>query len=222
MRAPARSSVFDGPPRIVDPVFIVCPPRSGSSLLFETLQRSPSLATIGGESHEVIEGIAALAPANHDWSSNRLDADDATDGVVAHLKERFAIRLRDRDGHEVHGPWRLLEKTPKNALRIPFLAAAFPDVKFVYLYRDPRETVSSMLDVWRSERFITYPNLPGWSGPPWSLLLTPGWGELRDRPLAEIVSRQWAASVERLLDDLEALAPIAGAWRRTTRSSRSR
>jgi hypothetical protein len=62
-----RSSLLDGPPRIVDPVFVVCPPRSGSSLLFETLQRSPSLATIGGESHEVIEGIVALTPTSHDW-----------------------------------------------------------------------------------------------------------------------------------------------------------
>jgi hypothetical protein len=147
----ARPSLLDGPPRIVDPVFVVCPPRSGSSLLFETLQRSPSLATIGGESHEVIEGIAALTPAAHDWDSNRLEAGDATEGVVAHLKERFAARMRTREGQPCRGPTRLLEKTPKNALRIPFLAQAFPDARFVFLYRDPRETVSSMLDAWRSE-----------------------------------------------------------------------
>jgi uncharacterized protein (TIGR03032 family) len=203
--AAPRPSLLDGPPRIVDPVFIVCPPRSGSSLLFETLQRSPSLATIGGESHEVIEGIAALSPAAHDWDSNRLDASDATDGVVAHLKERFAARMRSRDGQPCRGPTRLLEKTPKNALRIPFLAHAFPDARFVFLYRDPRETVSSMLDAWRSEKFVTYRDLPGWDGPPWSLLLTPGWRDLADRPLGDIVSRQWADTVDALLHDLTAL-----------------
>ena len=33
------------------PIFIVSSPRSGTSLLFETLAQSPGLLTIGGESH---------------------------------------------------------------------------------------------------------------------------------------------------------------------------
>ena len=103
------------------------------------------------------------------------------------------MRLRDRDGAPCRGPTRLLEKTPKNALRIPFLAHAFPDARFVYLYRDPRETVSSMLDAWRSERFVTYRDLPGWEGPPWSLLLTPAGAT---SPIARS-ARSWPASGRR-------------------------
>ncbi len=197
-----------GPPRIVDPVFVVSPPRSGSSLLFETLARSPELTSVGGESHRIIESIPALQPAKRGWDSNRLEASDASDGVVAHLKEAFVARLRDREDRRVRsGPTRMLEKTPKNALRVPFLATAFPDARFVYLYRDVRETTSSMLDAWRSGRFVTYPDLPGWDGSPWSLLLVPGWRELRGRPLAEIVARQWATTTSLLLDDLTALEP---------------
>jgi uncharacterized protein (TIGR03032 family) len=197
-----------GPPRITRPVFVVSPPRSGSTLLFETLARAPEVFTIGGESHREIESIASLTPAAHDWDSNRLTADDATEGVVAHLKDLFVRQLRDRDGRRAAGgPVRFLEKTPKNALRVPFLAAAFPDAAFVYLYRDPRETVSSMLDAWRSEKFVTYSRIPGWPGPPWSLLLVPGWRDLVDRPLPEIVARQWAITTEVLLDDLAELDP---------------
>jgi uncharacterized protein (TIGR03032 family) len=208
---PRPSSVQErlaGPPRIHAPVFVVSPPRSGSTLLFETLARAPELYTIGGESHRVIEDIAALSPAAHGWESNRLRADDATDGVVSHLKDQFVAQMRDRHGRRpVGGPVRLLEKTPKNALRVPFLARAFPDARFVYLYRDPRETISSMLDAWRSERFVTYRELPGWDGPPWSLLLTPGWPDLDGRPLGDVVARQWATTTSVLLDDLEALDP---------------
>lgn len=194
-------------PQLVRPVFIVSSPRAGSSLLFETLAQSPDLVTVGGESHQIIEAIPGLRPAAHDWHSNRLDAIDATPEQARALRERFFAELRDRNGHAPTGPARMLEKTPKNSLRVPFLQEVFPDAVFVYLYRDPRETVSSMLDAWRSSRFVMYPDLPGWTGTPWSLLLVPGWRELIGRPLAEIVTKQWATATSLLLDDLETLDP---------------
>jgi uncharacterized protein (TIGR03032 family) len=195
------------PRRIEQPIFVVSPPRSGSSLLFETLARSPTPYTIGGESHRVIESISKLNPAHNGWGSNRLTAEEADELVVSRLEAGFVALLRDRDGTPppADGRVRLLEKTPKNALRVPFLAKAFPDAQFVYLYRDPRETLSSMLDAWRSGKFVTYPDLPGWSGLPWSLLLVPGWRELRDTDLATTVAQQWATTTEMLLDDLQAL-----------------
>ncbi|HEX2224967.1 MAG TPA: TIGR03032 family protein, partial [Thermoanaerobaculia bacterium] len=195
------------------PVFIVGSPRSGTSLLFETLAQAPGLWTIGGESHAAIERIESFHPASHGWDSNRLTADDATPEPVRLLTQAFREGLRDRDGNPVPADAsgiRFLEKTPKNSLRVPFLAAAYPDALFVYLYRDPRETVSSILDAWRSGRFVTYPDLPGWPGPPWSLLLVPGWRELAGKELAEIAVRQWHAATSQLLDDLEILPP--GRW----------
>jgi uncharacterized protein (TIGR03032 family) len=190
------------------PIFIVASPRSGTSLLFETMAQAPGVWTIGGESHGLIEGIAGLHPEAHGWESNRLGAAEATPEVVQQLEERFLAQIRDRAGHPAesgaHG-LRLLEKTPKNSLRIPFLAEAFPDALFLYLYRDPRETISSMLDAWKSGRFVTYPALPGWRDLPWSLLLVPGWRELNGKSLGEIVTHQWITATEILLDDLEAL-----------------
>ncbi len=193
-RAPGRGAVI-----------IVSPPRSGSTLLFETLAQSPSLCSIGGESHALIEGIAALTPAAHGWSSNRLTAADATPDVIGALRQAFGAALRRRDGGPPVPGQRMLEKTPKNALRIPLLARVFPEARFLYLHRDHRQVISSMLEAWRSGRFVTYPELPGWRGPPWSLLLVPGWHELADRPLAEIVVQQWCRTMQTLLDDLDAL-----------------
>jgi hypothetical protein len=102
---------------------------------------------------------------------------------------------------------RLLEKTPKNSLRVPFLRRVFPDAHFVYLHRDPRDVLGSMIDAWQSGRFVTYPNLPDWTGLPWALLLIPGWRELAGRPIEEIVARQWTVTTDILLDDLLALEP---------------
>jgi hypothetical protein len=186
----------------------VNPPRSGSSALFETLANAPNVYTVGGESHEIIEGMSALNIVSRQWSSNRLDAGDASPEIAAELRARFASALRDRQGARpsLGARVRMLEKTPKNALRVPFLAAVFPEAHFVYLYRDPREVLSSMMEAWRSGRFRTYTGLPNWRGElPWSLLLTPGWSDLAALPLNERVAAQWAAATTILLNDLSAL-----------------
>ncbi|MEX2254927.1 MAG: TIGR03032 family protein [Acidimicrobiia bacterium] len=204
-RRPAASS----PRRAGAPVFIVSPPRSGSTLLFETLAKSPDLVTIGGESHRLIESMPELHPSAHGWKSNRVGADAATVVTVAELRSRFAAAVRDREGKRPQRGHQttLLEKTPKNSLRIPFLAAAFPEARFVYLYRDPIDTLASMIEGWHSERFVTYPDLPGWDGPKWSFLLTPGWEELRGLEIPEIAARQWSSTVETMINDLESTDP---------------
>lgn len=193
-------------PALTRPVFLVSTPRSGSTLLFGTVVQSPDACSIGGESHGVFEGIRALHPAANGWHSNRLDAAQATPAVVAELARRFADKLAGRDGAPPAPHQRMVEKTPKNALRVPFLAAAFPGASFVYLHRAARPTLSSMIEAWQSGRFRTYPRLPGWTVPlPWSLLLVPGWRALHGRPLPEIVARQWAATTDALVADLAAL-----------------
>jgi hypothetical protein len=199
------------PPRlsrcIKDPIFIVSPPRSGSSLLFETLARGPDVYTIGDESHRLIEVDVAggsLGTIARGYSSNRLDGTDATPEIASELIERYYRSVFDRDRRSPDGgPIRLLEKTPKNALRVPFLLKIFPDARFVYLYRDPREVMASMLEAWESGRFCTYADLPGWEGLPWSMVLIPGWRELIGKPLPEIVAVQWEVTTRILLDDLD-------------------
>ena len=196
----SRDAEFDRP------VFIVSPPRSGSTFLFETLSRAKDVYTIGDESHGLIEGIGVLHPRACGFASNRLDVDAAGSDVIKELRTRFRNVLRDRDdAPPVQWPLRLLEKTPKNSLRIPFLAKVFPEAQFIYLHRDVRQVLASMIEAWNSGRFRTYPNLPEWSGLPWSLVLTPGWRELHGKPLHEVVAAQWRAVTDTLLDDLSAL-----------------
>jgi Sulfotransferase family/SEC-C motif len=195
------------------PVIVVSAPRSGSTLLFETLARSGSLWTIGDESHGVFEHIKQLNPAHGICTSNRLLAEDAEERIVGHLRAAFLERLRNHAGLRYRDVTdagaqkpRLLEKTPKNALRIPFLDRVFPDARYIWLYRDPRENLSSMIEAWRSSDFVTYKNLPGWTEN-WSLLLPPGFQRVAGSPLEEVVAFQWQSANRYILNDLAAISP---------------
>ena len=192
------------------PVIILAAPRSGSTLLFETLAEAPDVWTVGGESHQFIEGLRRLSPRGGLVDSNRLDATHANARIVQALRMRFARHLRDRDEREFFrnqhiAQLRFLEKTPKNALRQPFLDTVFPGAFYVFLFRDPRPNISSMMEAWKSGRWVTYPRLRGWRGPPWSLLLPPGWQQLNGRSLQDICAFQWASANRIILDDLQQL-----------------
>ena len=196
------------------PLFIVSAPRSGSTLLFETLSQVRGVWTVGDECHRTVESIPGLHPRCRNWTSNRLTADNATPEIGSALQARFTQRLRDRDDRSVldtamvdsGDPVRLLAKTPKDALRIPFLKVVFPDAYFVYLYREPHESISSIMDGWRSRRFVPYANLPQWPSMPWSFLLPPGWRDYRQASLAEIAAFQWKSANEYILQDLNNLS----------------
>lgn len=189
------------------PVFIVSAPRAGSTLLYELLSQSEQFWTIGGESHAVIEGMPELRITNRNFDSNVLTAVDATEKVVTELKKRFMAEMRDINGKRylcsAPHPVRFLEKTPKNSLRIEFLRAAFPRALFVYLVRDAKENISSIMQAWRSGRFVTYPHLPGWGH--WSLLLPPGWRQLVGMPLVNVASFQWMSANNAIIESLSTL-----------------
>jgi len=194
-------------PRLREPVFIIAAPRSGSTLLFETLSSSGQLWTVGDEAHWLVESIRDLQPGAAGVDSNRLVASHCTEEISQRIRGELLANLRDSQGRALPATEkdaRILEKTPKNALRIPFFLEIFPDARFVLLWRDPRENLSSIMEAWRSGNWTTYPTLEGWEGP-WSLLLPPGWQSLRGKPLEEVAAYQWDSANRVALDDLQAL-----------------
>ena len=189
------------------PVFVVAPPRSGGTALFRSLARAPGLFSA---SVPILDGVFELQPENREWDSNRLTAADIQPRAVEDLRGRLKGGLVDsagnRPGIDASG-LRWVDGQPRNALRVPFLAGVAPDAQFVYIHRDPAETIPAMLQVWESGRRVSYAHLPDWEGPAWSLPLVPGWRELAGKPLPEIVTEQWLRLTATLLDDLEALPP---------------
>ncbi|TMQ06381.1 MAG: sulfotransferase [Deltaproteobacteria bacterium] len=204
---------LSGLDRFDRPLFVISAPRAGSTLLYDLLARAAALWTIGGESHGVIEGIAAMHPARRGFDSHRLtdlDADPDTvralrAGLVSDLRDHRGRRLLELPDDERPEHVRLLEKTPENALRVPFLAAAFPDARFAFLHRDARQSVSSIIEAWHHDGFVNIPSLPGWRRGRWHLLLPEGWRAYDGASLLDIAVFQWSAANLRALEDLEML-----------------
>ena len=171
------------------PVFIIGAPRSGTSLLYAILRQSSELKHWPGESHEIWE--ADYHPALRNWESNALQANDVEPAAAARIKRAFFL-VTGRKHH-------LIDKTPRNALRVPFVNALFPDARFIYLKRDGRENVNSLINAWRSPRYRTYelpePHaIPGVDSRWWKFVLYPGWREDRESPLEVVAARQWIES----------------------------
>lgn len=103
------------------------------------------------------------------------------------------------------GPVRLLEKTPENCLRLPFMKALFPDARIIFLTRDGRANVHSLMEGWRQPHlFPGYRtpiavNSPGQTRGRWAFTLIPGWRELVNRPVEEICAHQWAVCNETVI-----------------------
>jgi hypothetical protein len=191
---------------ITRPIFVVAPPRSGAAVVVSALARAPGVALSGGDNGSALDDLPELHPSQRSWDSNRLTVVDGKPDVVTRVHE--SIHPGDLNGDQPQAePVRPLDGTPKNALRIPFLSAVFGDATFVYVYRDPRESLAEILADWQRGVMVTYPELPDWPGPPWSYLLVPGWRGLSGKPLPEIVAEQWGTTTRTLLDDLENLPP---------------
>lgn len=189
--------------RLSEPVFIIGAPRSGTSLLYSILRASSHLAHWPGEAHEVWE--ADFHPALTGWKSNALGREDARGPEGERIKREFLLVAGTRR--------RLIDKTPRNALRVSFIDELFPDARFVFLTRDGRENVNSLINAWRTKVYRTYRlpeehSIPGAEPEWWKFTLYPGWEQDVVGPLEVVCARQWHMSYDHAL----AAAPEGERW----------
>ena len=193
--------------RLRRPVFIVAPPSSGAEELAAVLAEAPRVWHLD-PSADPIADMPAVQPERRGWDSDRLSGNEAMAQVAERFRNLLVERVRDRNDRpppEGAAGLRVIHGSVANALRIPFLARAIPDAIFVFVLREPRESLAGALERWRSGEAVSHAELPEWSGEPWSLPLTPEWRRLNGRPLAEVVAEQWAMLVRVAIADLESL-----------------
>lgn len=193
-RQALHAPVLLGGGRLDRPIFVIGAPRSGTSLLFAILRSSSRLAHWPGEAHEVWE--AHYHPALRNWDSNVLDASDVTEQAAAYIKRQFLLIAGSRR--------RLIDKTPRNALRCAFIEALWPDARYVFLQRDGRDNVNSLINAWRTPRYRTYRlpephSIPGVDPAWWKFVLYQGWRADASGPLEVVCAKQWATCNEHAL-----------------------
>lgn len=200
-----------------DPVFIVSTPRSGSTLLFTMLASTPGVWTIAGESHGVYAQFPHLRAEDEAMTSGRLLRRHADPETCENMRLIYIAMLTDMSGRRFYDEIArdrgrrilFLEKTPRNALNIEFLLEVFPSARFIFLHRDPRENIASIMEGWmtgeKTGQFVTFTRLPGWPREQWCFILPPGWKALAGMPLADIAAFQWRACNSIILEDLSKL-----------------
>lgn len=76
------------------------------------------------------------------------------------------------------------------------------DARYIYLYREPADSIAAIMDAWRSGASVSHPDLPGWTGLPWSLALVPDWQNLIGRDLTDVAVAQWERINRHILESL--------------------
>lgn len=189
------------------PVFLVGCSRSGTTVTYETLAAADGLISIGYELPQFWDGL--WGPAHNGWESEAAAAEHAQ---AAHRQAFFRLF------YARVGKGRILDKTCINVLRIPYLQVLFPDAHFIYLYRDGRANVSSLIDGWENDAHFGLTQFLGPSPVPvaidggrfseWSFFLPPGWRDYNHATLEKVCAFQWVAANEQALAARE-LVPAA-------------
>jgi hypothetical protein len=110
--------------------------RSGTTLLHKLISTHPEVVPL-------YEPVSLWLYADPGRSHDEFDENDATDKVKRYIRNEFLKYQQQHEGRII------VEKTPHNILRIPYVRAIFPEAHFLYIVRNPLSFVSSVELKWR-------------------------------------------------------------------------
>ena len=183
-------------PRVPDPVFVIGCSRSGTTVTYETIAASRRFLTFGFEIPQLWNNL--YGPLNNGWESEAALPENARPAHRDAALRFFYQRL---------GAGPVLDKTCINTMRVGYLHRIFPDAKFVFIQRDGRDNISSMMDGWRHGRSDGGFGLTQFFGPSpepvnindgefdeWHFFLPPGWRDYNRAALEDVCAFQWLSA----------------------------
>jgi len=186
-------------PAMPDPVFVVGCSRAGTTVTFETLRACSHFVSMPYEVPQLWNGL--WGPSHSDWASEAAGAEHAKPSHRVKALAWFYAQL---------GVGQVLDKTCINVMRIPYLLALFPAARFIYIQRDGRDNISSMMDGWHQHgrfalrqylgRLPEPVSIEGGEFRDWCFFLPPGWPAYNRASLVEVCAYQWTTANTMALD----------------------
>lgn len=118
------------------PIILLGNTRSGTTIVQNILSTHPDLV-------KWYEPNALWLYADPGRIYDKFDESDATDKVKKYIREKF-LKYQKLNGNRV-----IMEKSPQNILRIPYVRAIFPEATFLYIVRNPFSFISSVEYKWQ-------------------------------------------------------------------------
>lgn len=121
-----------------DPIFLLGFPRSGSKVIGQVLANHPKL--------HLVSEAATVEPTIHTLQSVTSvfpDLSHRSPSELARAKAIYWNSVRNRSLKPIPRGQRLIDPVPLHILRLPVLARIFPNSKFIFALRDPRDACLS-------------------------------------------------------------------------------
>jgi hypothetical protein len=118
------------------PIFIFGNTRSGTTIVQKVMSTHPDI--VGWYEPNALWLYADPGRIHDEFGEH-----DASDRVKQYIRKRF-LKYQKMNGNRV-----VLEKTPQNILRIPYVRAIFPEATFMFIVRNPFSFISSVENKWQ-------------------------------------------------------------------------
>ncbi len=204
------------------PIILVANARSGTTMTARCFAEHPAI-------HVWREPRGVWSTGNAHVGHDRFTEEHATPKVIKQIRAAFL------SCQEAHGNKIVMEKTPANCLKVPFIRKVLPEAYIIHLVRDGRDGVSSAIPFWtkptKQRRILRrLKETPIWEWPRFlprfisdKVMMQLGlrkrvkyWGimypgmehDLKTMDMVEVIAKQWVAAVETAPPDIERCVPM--------------
>lgn len=229
--------------KIKNPIIIIGCPRSGTSLLFRILSTSKYLWSLYRESNDIwsrfyealdksfkdeVLDASDLTQASRTFILNEFHKHTFNNYYLGYFIREYCLKQKSLSGllkfvtnlnlyykKSFLKEYRIVEKTPKNCFRISFIDKLFDGCKFIFLTRDGRSNISSLIEGWKIPnkyirgQAVNIPlNIKGYSehnGKHWKYVLPPQWENYTNKSLEEVCAFQWISSNKAAMEGLKSV-----------------